>query len=170
MCRYFYCFVVWCALVLSSPIIAQIQLSQSVLNNTLHGDSIANLVNSFQVVFDSTGYLRLSALDSVILNNPFIQLNSNLDTTWDEDTTGEKRAKIDYIKDVFYKGITGKGKLLILIDRKGNPIKILVEYSSSEKLTQVVAQAVRNSRFSVLLKNQIPTMRWISLPFGFMVK
>ena len=67
-------------------------------------------------------------------------------------------------------GIEGTVNIRVLIDKKGNPKKYIIEATDSDLLNKAAADAVMSSRFTPAIQGNTPLDCWISIPINFRMK
>lgn len=67
-------------------------------------------------------------------------------------------------------GIEGTVNIRVLVDKKGNPKKFIIESSDSDLLNKAASDAVMSSRFTPAIQGNTPLDCWISIPINFRMK
>lgn len=67
-------------------------------------------------------------------------------------------------------GIEGTVNIRVLVDKKGNPKKYIIESTDSDLLNKAAADAVMSSRFTPAIQGNTPLDCWISIPINFRMK
>lgn len=82
----------------------------------------------------------------------------------------ELQKKIVYPDVARRAGIEGIVNIRVLIDKKGNPKKYIVESSDSDLLNKAASEAVMASRFTPAIQGTTPLDCWVSIPIIFRLK
>jgi TonB family protein len=67
-------------------------------------------------------------------------------------------------------GIEGTVNIRVLVDKKGNPKKYIIESTDSDLLNKAAVDAVMSSRFTPAIQGNTPLDCWISIPMNFRMK
>ncbi len=67
-------------------------------------------------------------------------------------------------------GIEGTVNIRVLIDKKGNPKKYIIESTDSDLLNKAAIDAVMASRFTPAIQGTTPLDCWVSIPMNFRMK
>ncbi len=67
-------------------------------------------------------------------------------------------------------GIEGTVNIRVLVDKKGNPKKYIIESTDSDLLNKAASEAVMSSRFTPAIQGNTPLDCWISIPINFRMK
>lgn len=67
-------------------------------------------------------------------------------------------------------GIEGTVNIRVLVDKKGNPKKYIIESTDSDLLNKAAVDAVMSSRFTPAIQGNTPLDCWISIPINFRMK
>lgn len=82
----------------------------------------------------------------------------------------ELQKKIVYPDIARRAGIEGTVNIRVLIDKKGNPRKYIIESSDSDLLNKAASDAVMASRFTPAIQGTTPLDCWVSIPINFRMK
>ena len=66
--------------------------------------------------------------------------------------------------------IEGNVLLRILVDEKGEKLKVICEMTDSKMLTQAALNAVLKTKFLPAIKDEKPIIYWVSVPVNFKLK
>ena len=136
---------------------------------SLQQDSSVIALNPTPIIFDSTSHLIFTDQDSIILNNPFLESNFDFSGFIITDSS-EQKFSIRFPPDPLQLIENYSISIWALIDKQGNVIRILLEFSSSESLLKSLVNAVKSKKFAVGTKNGVPMLRWVNIPMQFRIK
>ncbi|MCS6808358.1 MAG: energy transducer TonB [Bacteroidota bacterium] len=67
-------------------------------------------------------------------------------------------------------GIEGTVNIRVLVDKKGQPKKYIIESSDSDLLTKAAIDAVMSARFTPAIQGTNPMDCWVSIPINFRLR